>query len=106
MQYILTEDEYQVLKAKSENTTPNKELHLKCIKAACSINITLDWGGWAEKPAPWGCPYSEEVLPAKTRKKINSGELDYDDIDDDSYIEYCDECPVQDLCPSAKHWSQ
>jgi len=104
MQYLLTEEEYRALKSKAENSTPNDKLHLKCIKAACSIKISLDWGTWEEKPQPWGCPYAYLLLSKKKQLSILNGELDEEDVK--HYIEYCDECPVQDICPSARHWSQ
>ena len=104
MQYILTDDEYQELKNKAKNSVSKDKLLLQCIKAACSINISLDWGAWKDKPQPWGCPNAQMLLSKKKQEQLLNGELDPYDVE--HYMEYCDECPVQNICPSANHWSQ
>ena len=70
----------------------------------CSIKISLDWGGWKEKPQPWGCPYAYLLLSKAKQFKIIEGEIEEYDVK--NYTEHCDECPVQNICPNASHYSQ
>jgi hypothetical protein len=83
MQYILTVDEYNgLLKRKKiledENT---QKLQNLCSKIACEMPIKF-WNN--TEATPWGC-----ILVPESR------------------IEYCDECPVQEICPKQyKSWSQ
>lgn len=83
MQYILSEEEYNELKHKAtENINKavkwNQEL---CTKIADEMPVIWGWGGNDYKP--WGCILSQ------------------------SSKGYCDECPVQDVCPNErKEWSK
>jgi hypothetical protein len=79
--YILTQKEYDDLRAKQErqlNLADNK-LQKLCTKIADTMPITIGkaWPGWENKP--WGC--------VKT-------------IEQDGDEWYCDYCPVYDICPS------
>jgi len=80
MQYILSEEEYQDLldKAKEQKILAKKKLQDLCTKVANHMPV-LYWG--RKEPEPWGCMRS---------------------IDD----WYCDDCPVQDVCPSLKQYSK
>lgn len=83
MQYILSQEEYDDLKARKslDLKMEKKKLQELCTKIATTMPIKF-WGGGEARP--WGCPKSG-----------------------DSMMEYCDECPVQDICPNDyKEWSQ
>lgn len=59
-----------------------KQLQALCTKICNEMPITRDWAP-NDDPRPWGCV------------------LDYDEE------WYCDECPVQQICPSKeKRWSK
>ena len=81
MQYILTEQEYNDLKAKQKlslNLQTDK-LQAVCTKIANEYPIKF-WG--REEASPWGCVFTE---------------TDW----------YCDQCPVQEICPNEfKEWSK
>lgn len=94
MQYILTEEEYQALKKKQilEIDMQKKKLQKLCTKIANTMPIFY----WGNKEARiWGCirnEYNENVecldeddVPRGVEITMSSG--------------YCDECPVQDICP-------
>lgn len=83
MQYLLTQEEYDILL----NKAINKEKELKdtiqdlCTKVCDNMPIKLDWG--EPEMRPWKC--------------ILTLSEDW----------YCDQCPVQDVCPNDfKNWSK
>jgi hypothetical protein len=81
MQYILTEQEYDELVTTKKNklALQEKELQELCTKIADTMPMRTE-------ASPWGC-----VLTVES----NGGEW------------YCDECPVQTICPKRyKHWSK
>ncbi len=77
MQYILTQEEYDALKAEGRD---RKQVNTKNLQALCTniANTMPVIRRWAknEEPAPWGCILNEP---------------------DDTW--YCDECPVRSICP-------
>ncbi len=82
MQYILTQEEYDELKQTHEDFELKKtrKLQVLCTKIANEMPIKY----WGNKEAqPWGC-------------KLNQN----------PDTEYCDECPVQSICPEPKSWSK
>jgi len=88
MQYLLTEDEYKGLlkNAMSGAELPKPdELQALCTKIANTMPIKVEW--MSDSPAqPWGCILNKQPDP-------NPG--------------YCDECPVQSICPKPfKEWSK
>lgn len=94
MQYILEKEEYDELVAGAEkiklmieeaDTKKTAVLQSLCTEVAIHKPIKY-WGN--EEPMPWGC-----VL------EVGLAEEDM--------IDYCDECPVQHLCPyEYKQWSK
>ena len=85
MQYILSEEEMEEvrqLRAKMKTLPDVGKLQEMCTKIADECPTWRGWDGKAE-PSPWGCALSS----------------------DDEW--YCDECPVQDICPREwKSWSK
>lgn len=85
MKYLLSEEEYQTLLALA-NKKPlvnrtEKQLQKLCTKICDEMPVEIPWGDREKKP--WGCILSK------------------------SGMDYCDECPVQDICPyTYKEWSQ
>lgn len=82
MQYLLTEEEYQALKTKQQHDIKlsNDKLQALCTKIANEMPV-LYWNN--KEPEIWGCILTEE------------------------YEHYCDECPVQKICPNLnKGWSK
>lgn len=87
MQYILSQEEMNQiedmksdLKILSAMFAKHHKLQEICTKAANEWPIKY-WG--REEASPWGCVLTDE------------------------YVHYCDECPVQDICPSdRKSWSK
>lgn len=85
MQYLLTPNEYAALveKKEYEHTVKMDELQNLCSLAAEHIPVKMPWNPEDSKPEPWGCVLSKN-LPG-----------------------YCDECPMQTLCPNTnKHFSK
>lgn len=83
MQYILTEQEYQDLRATQHmKIHMNKtELQTLCSHIADTMPVSVSWFNDGI-PTPWGC--------------ILTG-----------HINYCDKCPVQSICPNEnKEWSK
>lgn len=81
MMYILTEEEYVELKqAKSEKIQMSKKkLQTLCTKIANEMPIPHR----GQDPKPWTC--------------IHSHDFEW----------YCDNCPVQEICPETwKKWSK
>lgn len=83
MQYILTEKEYSELRLKKvyDIGLSKDKLQTLCTKIANEMPIKF----WGNKEAEiWGCILSDGGGPG-----------------------YCDECPVQDICPETnKGWSK
>jgi hypothetical protein len=85
MQFVLTEEEYNSLKGSVDtgHAALSKTLQDLCTQVADLKPIEVEsWQGWGHQP--WGCVHSADI-----------GEE-----------WYCDHCPVQDVCPSLKHWSK
>lgn len=85
MQFLLTEAEYNELKAqKREQVSASKaELQRLCTLAANHIPVPRDWSQ-DKTPKPWGC-----ILDSATN------------------LGYCDDCPVDAICPhTGKEWSK
>lgn len=88
MQYVLTEEEYKFLTSveKERLEAEEKQQQKFCTLAAIHIPIKQDWRS-KDDPlyvSPWGCILDEENDPG-----------------------YCDDCPVQDVCPNDfKKWSK
>lgn len=86
MQILLTESEYNELKAqKRERIAASKEdLQHICTLAANHIPVPpRDWSQ-DKTPRPWGCILDEGTNPG-----------------------YCDACPVDAICPNpGKAWSK
>lgn len=86
MQYILTQQEYEVLKREERLRTEAQiaDLQKLCTLAAQHIPIVVEW--WADKtPRPWGC-----ILGPREQDPM-----------------YCDRCPAQEVCPHpGKEWSK
>ena len=77
MQYLLTEQEYNDLRASNYNNIRAKkdELQKLCTLIADTMPVSVEWLNGGE-PAPWNCILSEETEW------------------------YCDRCPVRSICPS------
>ena len=74
MQYILSQEEYNTLLAKQEYQIAISKKKLQTICSDVCDNYIVKSGWYKDKP--WGC-----IL---TTRKIDW---------------YCDDCPVQDICP-------
>ena len=86
MQYVLTQEEYDELRAKQTLDLGMQKDRLQTLCTLIADTMPVKWG-WSkdEEPKPWGC-----VL---TAAKYH-----------DEW--YCDSCPVQDICPADKEWSK
>ena len=88
MQFILTEQELEELKAKQRHDIKlsKDKLQKLCTRIANEMPVKF----WGRKDAePWGCILTPDP---------ESGEMEE---------WYCDECPVQDICPHEhKEWSK
>lgn len=88
MQYILTEEEMEEvrkLRAKMKTLPSVDKLQKMCTKIADEWPTWRGWDG-KEDPSPWGCVITAE---------------------EDNEEWYCDECPVQNICPREyKSWSK
>ena len=88
MQYILSEEEMAEVRALKERTRSLPDLvklQEMCTKIA---DEWPTWRGWNNElgPEPWGCVITYEG---------------------NGHEHYCDECPVQDICPMEfKSWSK
>jgi hypothetical protein len=80
MMYILTQEELDTLNNKNELAaiTARQVLQDLCTRVA---NLEPVKSGWYEGK-PWGCIHTVD------------------------YEWYCDDCPVQAVCPSRKSWSK
>lgn len=90
MQYILSQEEYDELKAKKnlDFKMKTKELQKLCTKICDTMPVNWGWGNHDGRtdPKPWGC-----ILSVK----------------DNDYEWYCDTCPVTEICPYPnKNWSK
>lgn len=86
MQYILTQEEYDQLRARQKLDLDMRrdQLQQLCTWVADNMPVSVKWINEG-KPEPWGC--------IMTKPYPNIG--------------YCDECPVQKICPSEhKEWSK
>jgi len=91
MQYLLTQKEYdKILEQASFKEGVNKKVIQKlCTEVANHKPVYKDYEG---KIVPWGCVLNEPADPINGKVYC---------------IEYCDECPVQEVCPNEyKHWSK
>ena len=79
MRYLLTKKEYLALtNAKNSIRLENtKKLQQLCTKIADTMPVKWGWNG--PDPKPWGC-----ILSVKK---------------DSNQEWYCDQCPVQEICP-------
>ena len=99
MQYILSQDEYDDLKAKQKLDLQMQNNHLQelCTKICDTMPVDWGWGGRKNDPnniKPWGCILTVEK---KAKAKGNTYYHDW----------YCDQCPVQNICPHPhKSWSK
>lgn len=86
MQYLLTEQEYNALRAEQrlQIKANQEELQALCTQAAMHIPIVPDWSD-DKTPRPWGC-----ILGPR-----------------EQHPGYCDDCPARKVCPyPSKEWSQ
>jgi len=84
MQYILTQEEYDALRARQQHEIEisRDKLQKLCTKIADTMPIKRSWDPKGEH-SPWGCIHTEK------------------------YEHYCDLCPVQEICPEPhKEWSK
>lgn len=86
MQYILSEEEYKELQRQAKRpqlvTISKAKLQTLCTKIANEMPISVSWNK-PRPPEPWGCILTQD------------------------YEYYCDECPVQTICPhDDKSWSK
>lgn len=81
MMYILTQEEFDALKAvqKTERLENTKKIQVLCTKIADTMPVKWGWGG--PDPKPWGCFITREQEGEEW---------------------YCDKCPVQTICPSPR----
>ena len=82
MQYVLTEEEYKELVDAKKKALKDVENTLQklCTIAADNLPVKVYW---SKEMEPWKCIHSVK-----------------------EHEWYCDNCPVQDVCPSNKHWSK
>ena len=76
MMYILTPDEYHSLVNRPHLNISKEQLQELCTKICDTMPIKLSW---CELVQPWGCILTP--VPG-------------------DYENYCDECPVQTICPN------
>jgi len=83
MQFILSQEELDALKAKQKEEIKLSRKKLQALCTLISDTMPVDWGWGDGNPKPWGC--------IVTRKEEW----------------YCDKCPVIEICPKEyKHWSK
>jgi hypothetical protein len=88
MQYILSQEEYNVLLQRGESAIKisTEKLQQLCTEIADTLPI-VSWKH-DSKPEPWGC-----VITIQKQDQNNEW--------------YCDKCPVQTICPlKYKSWSK
>lgn len=84
MQYLLTQEEYDALRARQQHEIElsTKKLQKLCTKIADTMPVKWGWSK-DEEAKPWGCIHSQQEEW------------------------YCDSCPVQEICPEPdKEWSK
>ena len=89
MQYILTQAEYDELRAKQKLDIGMQKRNLQklCTQIADTMPVSVSWRSGC-KPEPWGCILTPEGDPQEEEH-------------------YCDECPVRSICPlDHKAWSK
>lgn len=74
MQFLLTVDEYEILKERADRSIKTEDLQKLCTLAANHVPAQRIWD--TDNTTPWGCVLDDETNP-----------------------EYCDDCPVTGLCP-------
>ena len=75
--------EYLINCGKAEKQQLKNVMQDLCTKVAEHMPVTVSWRP-NDAPAPWGC-----ILSSPSR------------------MEYCDQCPVKDVCPNdCKEWSK
>lgn len=81
MQYILTQEEFDKLKADAARIIGKMadDLQTACTLVADHMPIKAPWAPASTDPKPWGCILSQ-TSPTK-----------------DEW--YCDHCPVRNICP-------
>lgn len=87
MQYLLTQQEYDQLRARQQHDIKVSREHLQslCTKIADEMPVPVKNSSEADATRPWGC-----ILTVKTK-----------------YDHYCDRCPVNSICPyDHKEWSK
>ena len=101
MQYVLTEEEHKALKdeANAARIEKQKQINDLCIQVAMYKPV-VTWRNNG-KPTPWGCPHAPTHIDCE-----GNGDCKLLGCECDEYMEYCDECPVQDICTLSKDWSQ
>lgn len=109
MQYILSEQEYQDLKESASNSIHIDVIADHCVKLACTIPVRGWWNEDLAEPTPWGCPncwrrHSNQKLRDAIKQQIDYYEPE--EYQGDDYVEYCDDCPMQALCPLQKRYSK
>jgi hypothetical protein len=88
MQYLLTQEEYEGLRAKAargQKLPSTADLQTLCTKIANEMPVVFKWSPEMQ-PRPWGCILNKRG---------------------DRTPSYCDECPVKSICPNSnKNWSK
>lgn len=83
MNYLLTQEEYDALRKTQQLALrmQTDKLQKLCSHIADTMPVKWGWGG--DDPKPWGCSLTKR----------------------DEW--YCDQCPVQEICPNPyKHYSK
>lgn len=84
MQYLLTQEEYDALRARQQHEIKLSQAKLQKLCTKIADTMPVKWG-WSkdEEAKPWGCILTEK------------------------HEHYCDKCPVQEICPEPdKEWSK
>lgn len=85
MQILLTQEEYKSLTEQKQlrEVVQAGQLQELCTKIANTMPVPRDWAT-DKTPRPWGCILDENTDPS-----------------------YCDDCPVDEICPNPhKSWSK
>lgn len=84
MQFILTQEEYAALSNRAEARDKRMDKKFQALCSKIANEMPVKWEGWADtqEKKPWGC-----YLTMKEEW-------------------YCDNCPVQEICPARKTYSQ
>lgn len=107
MQIILTVEEHQELVSRGESAKQDqKELVQKLCTMVAESKPIKYWD--REEASVWGCILNRSD-EQEGYHKLSEEEQDVFDEEYDEkhpHAPYCDECPVQDECPSRKSYSQ